>query len=79
MLRCKAINNIEDKEEIVIEMEEEYTNTLLHGLNISIENEKGLLVNTSLSYTEVLDLYHMLTKKICSTQIHMLGIMNKSK
>lgn len=78
MIRYKTTNYTDVVEEIIIEIEEEFTNTLLYGLNISIENEEGLWINTTLSYTQVLDLYKMLTEKMCSTQMQMLDILNYS-
>ena len=70
-------NYIDEHKDSILEIEEEFTNTLLHGLNISVtdfEND-DLIVNISLTYNQVLELYKMLTEKICNTQIQTLDIM----
>lgn len=80
MIKYKVANHIDEYKCVVLEIEEEFTNTLLHGLNISITDfdNDDLMVNISLSYIQVLELYKMLTEKICNTQIQTLDIM-KSK
>ena len=73
MIKIKTINCLSSEDEVILELEEEFTGNLLHGLNISIEkcNGKGeLIANMTLTYTEVLELYKMLTEKICNTQIY---------
>lgn len=79
MIRYKLKNHIDKDENVVLEIEEEFTNTLLHGLNISVANFKDgdLMVNVSLSYVQTLELYKMLTEKICNTQIQTLDIIRK--
>lgn len=77
MIRYKVKNYIDEHKDSILEIEEEFTNTLLHGLNISVmdfEND-DLIVNISLTYNQVLELYKMLTEKICNTQIQTLDIM----
>ncbi len=80
MIRYKVKNCIDEDKDVILEIEEEFTNTLLNGLNISVTDfENGsLITNISLSYFEVLELYKMLTEKICNTQMQTLDIM-KSK
>ena len=80
MIRYKVKNCIDEDRDAILEIEEEFTNTLLNGLNISGTdfNNDNLIANISLSYFEVLELYKMLTEKICNTQIQTLDIM-KSK
>lgn len=80
MIRYKVKNCIDKDKDVILEIEEEFTNTLLNGLNISVTDfeSDSLIINTTLSYVQVLDLYKMLTEKICSTQIQTLDIM-KSK
>lgn len=80
MIRYKVKNCIDEDRDAILEIEEEFTNTLLNGLNISVTdfNNDNLIANISLSYFEVLELYKMLTEKICNTQIQTLDIM-KSK
>ena len=80
MIRYKVKNCINEDKDAILEIEEEFTNTLLNGLNISVTDfeSDNLIINTTLSYVQVLDLYKMLTEKICSTQIQTLDIM-KSK
>ena len=66
MIKIKTTNYLNSEDEVVLEFEEEFTGSLLHGLNISIEecNSKGeLIANITLTYTEVLELYKMLTEK----------------
>ena len=66
MIRIKTTNCLNSEDEVILELEEEFTGNLLHGLNISIEkcNGKGeLIANMTLAYTEVLELYKMLTEK----------------
>ena len=73
MIRIKTTNCLNSEDEVILEFEEEFTGNLLHGLNISIEkcNGKGeLIANITLTYTEVLELYKMLTENICKTQIY---------
>ena len=73
MIKIKTTNYLNSEDEVILEFEEEFTGSLLHGLNISIEecNSKGeLIANITLTYTEVLELYKMLTEKICKTQIY---------
>ena len=80
MIRYKVKNCIDKDKDVILEIEEEFTNTLLNGLNISVTDfeSDSLIINTTLSYVQVLDLYKMLTEKICSTQIQTLDVM-KSK
>ena len=73
MIKIKTTNCLNSEDEVILEFEEEFTGNLLHGLNISIEkcNGKGeLIANMTLTYTEVLELYKMLTEKISKTQIY---------
>ena len=73
MIRIKTTNCLSSEDEVILEFEEEFTGNLLHGLNISIEkcNGKGeLIANITLIHVEVLELYKMLTEKICKTQIY---------
>ena len=83
MLRYEVenyIGQIEEPEKAFIEIEEDFKGTLLYGLNISIENEnEDYLANISLSYEQVLEVYKMLTEKICGTQIQTLDIMQKKR
>lgn len=74
MLRYKVKNYVKDEKEVTIEIEEECSNTLIYGLNILVEDKKDAdyLVNITLTHTQVLELYKMLTEKMCSTQVHML-------
>ena len=73
MIKIKTINCLSSEDEVILEFEEEFTGSLLYGLNVSIENCSGkgeLIANMTLTYTEVLELYKMLTEKICKTQIY---------
>lgn len=73
MIRIKTTNCLSSEDEVILEFEEEFTGSLVYGLNISIEecNGKGeLIANMTLTYIEVLELYKMLTEKICKTQIY---------
>lgn len=81
MLRYNTKNYIQSEKEVIIEIEEEHHNTLLHGLNITVEDfdSKDLLINLSLSYEQVIDLYKMLTEKMCTTQMQMLDIIKNKK
>lgn len=81
LIRYKVKNHNQSEKEVIIEIEEEFTNTLIHGLNISVEddNSKDFILNISLTYTQTLELYKMLTEKMCSTQIQMLDIIRHKK
>ena len=81
MIRYKVKNCIDKDKDVILEIEEEFTNTLLNGLNISVTDfeSDSLIINTTLSYVSSIRLYiRLLTEKICSTQIQTLDIM-KSK
>lgn len=81
MVRYEVKNELNANEDknVILEIEEEFSGTLLNGLNIYVMDASNddLIANMSLSYIEVLELYKMLSEKICNTQIQMVKMKDK--